>query len=201
MTPDPEYLDIGPNRPPRRPATIALVTVSTTVVLLAVWAVNSRPEPIPPDPLVNAPTIAIAKIQPLDAGPIFIQTTVPTPQDTENNHYFDLYRDRRLLDAGTYVFEPGWAFSFQGSRGTFAIIGHHLVLHGPLRYLDWTLEGGTRGYAGLTGSGTAEFLYPEPHLNGILGRLSGQLQTAPAPRVHYILATPMGPGRKQFRIR
>ena len=200
MTPDPEYLDIGPNRPPRRPATIALMTVSTTVVLLAVWAVNSRPEPIPPDPLVNAPTIAIAKIQPLDAGPIFIQTTVPTPQDTENNHYFDLYRDRRLLDAGTYVFEPGWAFSFQGGRGTFAIVGHHLVLHGPLRYLDWTLEGGTRGYAGLTGSGTASSSTRTSPERNPWTALRPAPDSAGAPGALHP-CHPMGPGRKQFRIR
>ena len=102
--------------------------------------------------------------------------------------YFELYRDHQLLDSGFFVFQTGLQFSFQGQRGRFDIEGDHLVIHEPVRYLNWTWRRGTGDYAGFTGSGKAQFIYPKPELYGVLGQLSGTIRNAstgaPSPSHH-----------------
>ena len=53
------------------------------------------------------------------------------------------------------------------------------MVHGPVRYLDWTWKEGAGDYAGLAGSGKAEFIAPDLERYGILGRLSGTIRPAP----------------------
>jgi hypothetical protein len=118
---------------------------------------------------------------PLDAGAIFIQTAVPGPEDPVDR-VFELYRDHFLLDSGTFTFSAdSLEFDFQGSRGEFVIDGSHLIVHEPLRHLNWTWRNGTGDYAGLAGSGDAEFIAPNLQRYGVLGRLVGTLRaTIPA---------------------
>jgi hypothetical protein len=56
--------------------------------------------------------------------------------------------------------------------------GSHLVIHEPVRYLDWTWRDGTGDYTGLAGSGKAEFMAPNLEQYGVLGRLSGTIRDA-----------------------
>jgi hypothetical protein len=68
-------------------------------------------------------------------------------------------------------------FSFQGTRGEFVIHGAHLVVHEPVRYLDWTWGGRHRDYADAAGTGKAEFIAPNLNRYGVLGWLSGMIRT------------------------
>ena len=61
----------------------------------------------------------------------------------------------------------------------FEIQGSHLVIHEPVRYLDWTWRKGSDDYAGYGGSGKAEFIAPNLERYGVLGRLSGTIRNAP----------------------
>jgi hypothetical protein len=116
----------------------------------------------------------------LGPGPIFIQTAVPGPIDPANR-IFELYRNDYLLDSGSFAFDgTDLTFTFQGARGHFEIQASHLVIHEPVRYLDWTWQKGTDDYAGYTGSGKAQFIYPKPELYGVLGQLSGTIRSAPS---------------------
>ena len=176
---DPEVLEGGPTRPSRPPVVVALVALAAIVALLAVWAAQSQPQPIPTPPPSSAPAVPTPTQDRFDPGAIFIQTAVPGPEPTENR-YFELYRDHRLLDSGFFVFQgAALEFSFQGSHGRFDLEGDHLVIHEPVRYLHWTWRGGTGDYAGLAGSGKAEFILPNEERYGVLGRLSGSIRNAP----------------------
>jgi len=102
---------------------------------------------------------------------------------------FELYRNDYLLDSGTFFFDgTELSFTFQGARGQFEIQASHLVIHEPVRYLDGTWQKGTDDYAGYTGAGKAQFIYPKPELYGILGQLSGTIRdavtTSPSPSHH-----------------
>jgi hypothetical protein len=72
---------------------------------------------------------------------------------------------------------PGWGVGVRRwERGV--VDGSHLVIHEPVRYLDWTWRDGTGDYTGLAGSGKAEFMAPNLEQYGVLGRLSGTIRDA-----------------------
>jgi hypothetical protein len=73
----------------------------------------------------------------------------------------------------------GRSFTFQGDRGHFEIQASHLVIHEPVRYMDWTWQKGIEDYASYAGSGKAQFIYPKPELYAVLGQLSGTIRSAP----------------------
>lgn len=184
---EPDVLQSGPTRPIRPPVVVALVALAAIVALLAIWATQNRPQPLPAPPPMTATAVPTPAVHRLAPGAIFIQTAVPGPEDAENR-YFELYRDHQLLDSGFFVFQGDLQFSFQGQRGRFEIEGDHLVIHEPVRYLNWTWRRGTGDYAGFTGSGKAQFIYPKPELYGVLGQLSGTIRNAstgaPSPSHH-----------------
>jgi hypothetical protein len=104
----------------------------------------------------------------------------PPDRRTPTNRVFELCRNHLLLDSGSFIFsQPDLRFSFQGSRGGFVIIGSHLVVHEPVRYLDWTWREGTDDYAHLAASGKAQFIAPNLERYGVLGRLTGTIRNLP----------------------
>src|SRR5690242_20248126 len=136
----PEVLEGGPTGRNHRPTVVVLAAAAVIVAVLAVWATQSRPQPVPTPPPSSAPLVPRRTPHPVGAGPIFIQTAVPGPIDPANR-IFELYRDDFLLDSGSFVFDgTDLSFTFQGARGHFEIQASHLVIHEPVRYLDWTWQ-------------------------------------------------------------
>jgi hypothetical protein len=176
---DPEVLQDGPTRPGRRPVVVAVVAVAAVVALLAVWTAQSRPVPTPvPTPTPSkGPATPTATPHPLDPGPILIQTAVPELR-LFGNGIFELYRNHQLLDSGQFQSSaPNLDYYFEGTHGEIVLEGDHLVKHEPLVDVNWTWRRGTGDYAGLAGSGTAEFIAPDRKRYGILGRLSGTVRS------------------------
>ena len=118
------------------------------------------------------------------------------PEDTENNHYFELYRDDRLLDSGLLCSsQAGSSASRAAGAGSKS---KDTTSRSTSRCVIWTGRGGAAPaiYAGFTGSGKAEFLYPEPELYGILGRLSGNIRNAPMPSLTPSTGSPTTPNAR-----